>query len=266
MKNILLRTTGYTLAIVGFILGFTSKVVAQYGAWVATYRYMGNVKSEICNEPLKSIKVTLEDEKNNVLSETVTNEAGQFNIRYYSDYSEEKLSLKLTDVDGTDNKGAFITYTKAVKAFENKPLEISMAYKGKAPCAEDTAVLKEPVVGVVLPTVKSDSTVDILHTNPDTVAIQKPKETPLIPDPIDDLLVYPNPNSGEFVVSFTLKEKGNITVDIYSNAAQLIFSESFMSESGSQRKQFNMPELATGNYILSFKVGQKVYSRNFIIH
>lgn len=268
MKRILLRTTGYTLAIIGFILGFTSKVVAQYGAWVASYRYMGHVKSEICNEPLSGIKVTMNDTKDNILSEAVTDESGQFNISYRSYYDEEKLYLKFTDDDGKKNKGEFISFSEAVGAYDEKPREIIMKYKGKVPCVEKPVAQNEkPITIEILPVAVSDS----IETNTpqatiDSTVIQKPKETPLIPDPLDDILVYPNPNSGEFVVSYTLNEKGNIAVDIYSSAGQLIFSESFMSESGSQRKQFNMPELAPGNYILSFKTNQKVYSRNFIIH
>lgn len=268
MNNFILRSLSYTLATIGFLLGFTSKVLAQYGAWVASYKYMGQVKSEICNEPLKGIKVKLEDENKNVFSEVYTNETGQYNIRYYADYAVEKLFLTLTDEDGSENKGEFMPLSKAVERNVYKTDEIIMKYKGKVPCIKETELQNEmPVISDSIPAIVSPviNEAVIIQTTVDSAGIQNAKQTPLIPEPIENIIIYPNPNTGKFAISYTLHKKNYISLTVYSDNGQLIYTENFLSESGEHTKPIEMPLLAAGKYILTIKTNEKVYTRNIII-
>jgi len=285
MNRFYLRTLSYTLATIGFVLGFTSKVLAQYGAWVASYRYKGNVNSEICNESLNGIKVTLENDQHIVLAETFTNEKGYFDINTHSQFyddSEKNLFLKFTDVDGSKNNGEFLPYTKSVESFKrNENYEITLIYDGKAPCLKELDTekdlvenqLQQPKIDAVAieppkltPLAPKDTIANELTLpDVDSVVIQLPKQTPLIPEPILDVFVYPNPNSGDFTVSYNLPEKGKVTISVYSGSGQLIFTESFFSESGELSRQFNMPQVATGNYVLTFRTGKSVISKNIVI-
>jgi putative lipoprotein (rSAM/lipoprotein system) len=281
MNRFYLRTISYTLATIGFILGFTSKVLAQYGAWVASYKYMGNVSSEICNEPLNGIKVTLEDKNEIVLDETYTNEAGVFNISARSEGYDERLFLNFADVDGTKNNGEFLAHTETVLPSRNRNVDITLSYNGKIPCLEPLVAVEEKKTSVTpaldadqtvvqlpkqIPLIQQDTSSNILVLpNNNAIAIKPPKQTPLIPDPIDSVLIYPNPNAGCFTISYTLLEKGKITLKVYSSLGQLVYTENFISESGVQSRQLTMPGVAAGNYMLTISNKQKVVSKNIII-
>ncbi len=281
MNKIYLRTLSYTLATIGFFLGFTSKVLAQYGAWVASYRYMGNVNSEICNEPLNGIKVTLEDKNHTVLQETYTDKLGAFYINARSEGYDERLYLKFTDVDGLKNNGEFLPFTETVLPTRNRKVDITLSYNGKIPCLEPT-VVKEEKLMVVTPALDAEintvgkteilpSVLDVIPNvtelpDNNTITIELPKQTPLIPDPIDDVLIFPNPNDGDFAISYTLPEKGIINLKVYSSTGQLVYTEDFISESGPQSKQLTLPKVAAGNYMLTISNKQKVVSKNIIIH
>ena len=257
MNKFYLRTISYTLATIGFFIGFTSKVLAQYGAWVASYKYMGNVNSEICNEPLKGIKVTLENKNHIVLNETFTNESGNFNFSTASEDYDEKLFLKFTDVDGSKNNGEFLSHTETVLPTRNRKVDVSLAYSGQIPCLEAAVVEKDTVKNTI------SNTTSPLKV--DLNIIEPPKQTPIIPDPIDNVLIYPNPNSGNFTILYTLFEKGNVTLTVYSSSGQLVYSENFISESGVQTRQLSIPDVAAGNYLLSISTLQKVISKNILI-
>jgi len=265
MYRLFFRSLSYPLAVLGLILGFTSKVLAQYGAWVASYKYMGNVKSDICQNAVPGLKVTLENENQQPISETFTNDSGRFNIRYYSDYdASEKIYLKITDVDGVQN-GTFYPFTQELNNSYLDDIQIKLSHIGKAPCEEiiepDTSSsLSDNNIADIEPQT-SDS---LIIGNEDPGAVLS-NNMPIIPEPIFDIFVYPNPSTGYFTISFTLTQDTDISVALYNSTAQLVFAESFTAGCGIQTRSFNTPHLASGNYILTFRTKASFITKNIII-
>ena len=213
---------------------------------------MGNVMSEICNEPLSGIKVTIEDNNQKILIETFTDESGKFSISTYSEGFEEKLYLKFSDVDGEKNNGIFLPHTENFLPERIKNVDVTMSYNGQIPCLE-------------VPVVEVDSVVKAFPTiNVETATIP-PKQTPVIPELLDEVLIYPNPNTGNFTISFTLHEKGTVNLIVYASSGQLVYAENYTLESGVQTLQLSIPHVATGNYLLTLKRGSKIVSKNIII-
>lgn len=290
MNRLFIITLSKIVTLLGFFLGFSTKVAAQYGVWEAPYRYSGEVKSNICNEPVKGIKVTLEDEQKNVLSQTYTTEYGQFSVRYNAYFDNKTLYLRFTDVDGPDKNGSFLPFSSAVSSFDESKYNITLNHSGIPPCLkeEDKAAIEKttgksqgdllktelPIISEIEPlpirtpavTVSSENLVlpeaDLSMTsmiNPDN------NEVSWIPEPIQDILVYPNPNKGSFTLSFTALEKGTASLSVYAPTGQLVYKTDMLTATGNQESRIKLPSVAKGTYILTLTQGKHIYTRHLVI-
>lgn len=79
------------------------------------------------------------------------------------------------------------------------------------------------------------------------------------------LEVSPNPNHGQFNVSFYLKTKANVTVELLNDLGQKTFSNFYSNFSGQFNQQFNTNSFASGTYILKVQQNGKIYRKRIII-
>ena len=83
-----------------------------------------------------------------------------------------------------------------------------------------------------------------------------------------ELRVFPNPTHGEFEISFSVEEKDQLDVKLYSTTGQVIFEDHKSEYSGIYGKRVNLSGSPVGVYFLSVQVGdvtkvEKVlYNRN----
>lgn len=102
------------------------------------------------------------------------------------------------------------------------------------------------------------------------VIIEEEETQSLIEDPVgpssvellelQDAVVYPNPTEGRFSFSF-LTEPGPLTVSVTDVNGKIVYEERNENPTGDYQKDINLRDFPQGNYILSVKQGDKVFSQ-----
>lgn len=285
-KNILKKV----ILLMGAIMGFSTSVVAQYGAPEAHYRITGFIKSKDCNVPIPKIKIRFsENEQSNYYSNPVyTDSTGKFELDFYEYYGinidKKKLKIIAEDEDGQQNYGDFLALekwfilkqkpgsTRYSAEFEN--INIVLDYKGKSPCKtelpKDTFPETEPPIqniGINFDSSKSapDPANAELHKKNDTIKIAGYGEPP-IAYAKDFLVVYPNPSIGLFNIKIFIEKATNVSFDIYDANSKLILSESWGKCEGFVEKQISLESKAPGTYYMVLKVGNNLYTKELVKH
>ncbi|MBU2929270.1 S8 family serine peptidase [Winogradskyella psychrotolerans] len=83
----------------------------------------------------------------------------------------------------------------------------------------------------------------------------------------NSLVVYPNPNKGEFTISFdsSLTNSGDVKVDIYDISGRLVYNNAFDSDSVRFNETVNLRGVASGVYIANISQGNNMTSQKIII-
>ncbi|SDI40595.1 S8 family serine peptidase [Winogradskyella thalassocola] len=83
----------------------------------------------------------------------------------------------------------------------------------------------------------------------------------------NSLIVYPNPNNGEFTISFdsNLNNNSDVKVDIYDISGRLVYKNSFVNDSVRFNKTINLSGVASGVYIANISKGNNITSQKIII-
>lgn len=79
------------------------------------------------------------------------------------------------------------------------------------------------------------------------------------------LSLSPNPNKGLFNLSFEVKEKGDLAIELLNTAGQRIFNQSYPAFSGKFSKQMNVGNVNDGYYVLKILHNKKTYLQKVII-
>ena len=66
-----------------------------------------------------------------------------------------------------------------------------------------------------------------------------------------DVLIYPNPNAGEFQLKLTGRNNADFTIQIYTVDGRLILEKKF-SGNGINKLDFDLNYLSTGSYLLKY--------------
>ncbi|MEH6536756.1 MAG: M12 family metallo-peptidase [Psychroserpens sp.] len=80
----------------------------------------------------------------------------------------------------------------------------------------------------------------------------------------DNLIVYPNPNKGEFSIKYTNGFSAGLQIDIYDIRGRSIFSKKF-DNTGDFNQTIKLPNATSGVYILSVKDGDQKGIRKLVI-
>jgi hypothetical protein len=73
---------------------------------------------------------------------------------------------------------------------------------------------------------------------------------------IEELLIYPNPTSGQMQVSFIQKTPGPVNFRLFNNIGQTVYSENILSVSGQISHDLDAGHLSPGMYFLDIKTSQ----------
>jgi len=72
---------------------------------------------------------------------------------------------------------------------------------------------------------------------------------------IEDLKFAPNPNNGKFTLSFNLKEKKKVTINIYDMKGNLVYTETMKDFEGFYSKEIDISDQGTGTFFLQIVQG-----------
>lgn len=72
---------------------------------------------------------------------------------------------------------------------------------------------------------------------------------------VENLKFSPNPNNGKFNLSFTLKEKKKVTINIYDMKGNLVYSETLRDFQGDYNKEIDISEQESGTFFLQIVQG-----------
>ncbi|WP_417861011.1 S8 family serine peptidase [Winogradskyella sediminis] len=83
----------------------------------------------------------------------------------------------------------------------------------------------------------------------------------------NSLVVYPNPNKGEFTISFdsSLSDNSDVNVDIYDVSGRLVYKNVFTNNTVRFNETISLDNVASGVYIANISKGLNVTSQKIII-
>lgn len=87
----------------------------------------------------------------------------------------------------------------------------------------------------------------------------KPSQT------IDELTLFPNPNSGQFTVEFNTSQRGKYTVTITNQIGQLVLSETKPAEIGVNQWIFSSDKFLNGIYVLQIATPEGAIYKKFSV-
>ncbi|PCH91061.1 MAG: hypothetical protein COB85_09645, partial [Bacteroidetes bacterium] len=79
------------------------------------------------------------------------------------------------------------------------------------------------------------------------------------------ILIFPNPNNGEFTIKFSVVQKQNFKILLFDISGQLIFKETRSDFSGLYKKTFYLENSAPGVYLIRVEMGDEVINKNIIL-
>jgi hypothetical protein len=80
------------------------------------------------------------------------------------------------------------------------------------------------------------------------------------------LNIYPNPNNGNFAISFDATEKANYKLELKNTLGQLIFQEALTDFIGSYTKQINLQKFGKGVYLLNFITSNNQFIKKIMVY
>jgi hypothetical protein len=271
-KNWYLKTWCRILSFFGIFLGFSSVVVAQYGAIETVYQVKGNILTNECSIPASEVKIAI-GEKYNENEEIYWNnfvrsdQKGDFIVPVYR-YNSNDIYLKFHDADSL--QGGWLKDTVYVVSFDMKnferdenvhdwtieynyanPLNIVMDYQGISPCRKEDI---KPIQTIGLPMDVPDLVPIVNEELPDSLTIESVADNPvnsILPDEsFATLNVFPNPSIGIFTVEIISDIESAAMLRVFDDRLRLISDNKINLVIGSNKTEINLQDKATGTYLL----------------
>jgi len=268
------RLFAKALSLLGFLIGFTSEVLAQYGAPVYFFTVKGSVKDIECQNPVKNAKVKLIDRNGNAEFDAVTDSLGNFIIFRESEGYYPEYQIRIEDPDGKDN-GLFkdIQGPLDAKKFrstwnhnpDTMPGDIYFVkYISGNPCKNEPVVEEPDTTNEPDPAKEPEPEITVQ----DSAVL--PQEEPVVPPVVADeyftnVNLFPNPNSGRFSVEFTAMNQAATDVYIYSSDGALIYNMSQYAQKGANHFDLELEGLAPGTYYIRLHCFQNDVTKTFVV-
>jgi hypothetical protein len=81
-----------------------------------------------------------------------------------------------------------------------------------------------------------------------------------------DLRIYPNPNTGQFMVSMNLSEIQDIELRVLSLTGQLLWTEKYADQVGDVRYNIDLATKAKGYYNLEIVTKKQKITKRFVVY
>jgi hypothetical protein len=238
------------LSFIAFTLAITAKVLAQYGAPVMRFTFIGEIKSVECEEVIEGVEVTLINNATGQISKTKSSTDGKFSFILSDYFYDTEYVVLLADIDGNDGRGEFVSQEVRVqipndlnklynKSDENKltHMDFRMDYKGKNPCG----IVESPKY---LPKEEKESSfpddIDSLHAGPPTVPEESIVE--------NSALLFPNPGDGGYWVRFTVEQSEKVNLAVFDINGNIVLNLYKLCVQGENIIDFNISVFPAGSY------------------
>jgi PKD repeat protein len=80
------------------------------------------------------------------------------------------------------------------------------------------------------------------------------------------LLIYPNPNKGNFTVSFNAPDKDTYVIELRNDLGQLLFQDKLIDHKGSYSKPLSLVEYGKGIYTISLTNSKKETVKKIVVY
>jgi hypothetical protein len=84
-------------------------------------------------------------------------------------------------------------------------------------------------------------------------------------DALPEIGVYPNPNTGKFMVNFNLTDKQDVFITLYSVTGQIIYEQSLTQHQGAYEETIDALGRAAGIYTLRVVLEKGVVNRKLVV-
>ncbi len=84
-------------------------------------------------------------------------------------------------------------------------------------------------------------------------------------DTVIGVQVYPNPNKGRFVVSYTVAKPDKVKIILLNGIGQILFENTQNKASGTHEQRIELNNLPTGVYFLQIHTNGKVLNQKVIV-
>lgn len=251
------------IGIIGLVVGFSARVIAQYGAPATYYGIKGKVTSKECYKPINNLQVIVECKEDKRIDTIRTNSAGMFNARIrdydYSGKDEDKtFIIKVYDTDGKLNGGNFGTEIESyvVKPYSTKDVIIQVPHLDTPPCVEQMPPAIVEPSPLIVPSTKDTTKIPLPILKPQRI-------NSIIKD--DEFTLYPNPAQTYFSVEFNSTSNASISLSISNEIGSVVYLQNFIPIIGSQKITINSLNLAPGSYLISLIQGAKIVTKKLVI-
>jgi putative lipoprotein (rSAM/lipoprotein system) len=278
MKNLMNRPLALFLSFLGFMIGFTSKVLAQYGAPVMHYKILGQVKAVECEQAIGGVEVTLVNDATGEIDRIRTDRDGNFSFRIIEYFWSSEYTMNIADIDGDHNGGLFESASFKFRPEELSPRNISydyweagkdktpktfyLDYIGKNPCKEDTIITQAVLMPDTLPLV-SDVVLPeetLLTDSFETNGQYEPE-----PELTDPVILFPNPNDGMFSVRFELQYAQEVEFRILTISGQLLERLFIELDEGRHTIPIDVRSISPQTIIVRLKINGRIVELRAVI-
>lgn len=80
-----------------------------------------------------------------------------------------------------------------------------------------------------------------------------------------ELKLSPNPNNGNFAMSFKVDKKTDLLIDVINTQGQSCYKKIYPGFIGNFSQQFNLNRLAAGVYVVKIQQGNNIYYKKIMI-
>ena len=263
------RFSAKILSLLGFIFGFTSEVLAQYGAPVYFYTVKGNVKDIECNYPVKNARVKLIDRNSDIQQYAYTDSVGNFVFAKETRTYNPEFSIKIEDSDveanGLFKNAVSIVDVNTLEKHSNKNQDSAandvyfIEYISNSPCGNTETTKRNYQKN------KSDSADAI--KNKQLLLQEEAKnnhnDTTLF---FSDVMLFYNSNSEQLIVEFNALGKNTIIVEIKAYPDKIVYFSKHTVQAGFNQIEI-YPEFLNRitYYYLKLQCGKHTYSKEFYL-
>lgn len=174
-------------------------------------------------------------------------------VRKFKDDDSENVAIIETEITSGDDEDIIINSNGNDNGIHNRSVKFIIKQVGENGDPSKVKVMIRKYV-----------TDEVKVTEPKEQVEPKLQEMPALLN-LTTLNLAPNPNKGQFTLSFSLNETGNTSISIVDIAGREVYSESLSNFTGEYSKALDLTSKARGEYLLKITQNGKSATANIVL-